>query len=114
MGSGGLIVMDEDTCMVDLARFFLEFVQDESCGKCTPCREGCPWLSRLLRKIEAGQGKREDIDLLLSLCDEMDGKCFCLLGESAIVPVRSAIQHWRHEFEQHITEGRCPFGDGAY
>ncbi|NLB96242.1 MAG: NADH-quinone oxidoreductase subunit NuoF [Armatimonadetes bacterium] len=114
IGSAGVIVMDDTTCMVGAAMNLVRFFEHESCGKCTPCREGCPWLSRLLRKIEAGQGKREDIDLLLSLCDEMDGKCFCLLGESAIVPVRSAIQHWRHEFEQHITEGRCPFGDGAY
>lgn len=114
IGSAGVIVMDDSTCMVGAAMNLVRFFEHESCGKCTPCREGCPWLSQILRRIEHGQGRPKDIDLLLAICQQMDGKCFCLLGESALVPVRSAIQHWRHEFEQHVAEGRCPFGDGAY
>ncbi len=114
IGSAGVMVMDDTTCMVGAAMNLVHFFEHESCGKCTPCREGCPWLSQVLHRIEHGHGRQKDIDLLLALCQEMDGKCFCLLGESAIVPVRSAITHWRHEFEQHVAEGRCPFGDGAY
>lgn len=114
LGSAGVMVMDDTTCMVGAAMNLVHFFEHESCGKCTPCREGCPWLSQILHRIEFGHGRPKDIELLLSICNQMNGKCFCLLGESAIVPVRSAIQHWREEFEQHIAEKRCPFGDGAY
>ncbi len=108
MGSGGLIVMDEDTCMVDLARFFLEFVQDESCGKCTPCRIGTKRMLEILDRIAHGEGKEGDIDLLVELGESIKASALCGLGQTAPNPVLSTIRYFRHEYEAHIRKKKCP------
>jgi NADH:ubiquinone oxidoreductase subunit F (NADH-binding)/(2Fe-2S) ferredoxin/Pyruvate/2-oxoacid:ferredoxin oxidoreductase delta subunit len=110
MGSGGLIVMDEDTCMVDVARYFLEFLKDESCGKCTACREGVSVMHEILTNICAGNGKEEDIDLLEELAQAVKDASLCALGGTAPNPVLSTIRYFRDEYESHIKEGRCPAG----
>lgn len=108
MGSGGLIVMDEDTCMVDLAKFFLEFVKDESCGKCTACRVGVTRMLEILDRISKGKGKIEDIDLLIELGEDIKLSALCGLGQSAPNPVLSTIRYFRHEYEAHILDHYCP------
>ena len=108
MGSGGLIVMDEDTCMVDLARFFLDFVQDESCGKCTPCRIGTKRMLEILTRITEGKGREGDIELLEELGKKIAESSLCGLGQSAPNPVLSTIRYFRDEYEAHIREKRCP------
>lgn len=110
MGSGGLIVMDEDTCMVDIAKFFLEFTVDESCGKCTPCRIGTKRLLELLTKITHGQGEMEDIDRLEELCYYIKENSLCGLGQTAPNPVLSTLRYFRDEYEAHIKEKKCPAG----
>ena len=110
MGSGGLIVMDEDTCMVDIAKFFLEFTVDESCGKCTPCRIGTKRLLELLTKITHGQGEMEDIDRLEELCYYIKENSLCGLGQTAPNPVLSTLRYFRNEYEAHINEKKCPAG----
>jgi NADH-quinone oxidoreductase subunit F len=107
LGSAGLIVMDETTCMVWVAENLLHFYRHESCGKCTPCREGCDWLLRILQKIERGEGQMRDLDLLLSISANIGGKTLCPFGDAAIAPIVSTIQHFRAEYEAHIREGRC-------
>jgi NADH:ubiquinone oxidoreductase subunit F (NADH-binding)/(2Fe-2S) ferredoxin len=108
MGSGGLIVMDEDTCMVDIARFFMEFTQDESCGKCTPCRVGTRRILDILENICEGKGKDGDIETLEMLCKEIKATSLCGLGQGAPTPVESTLKHFRSEYEAHIYEKRCP------
>jgi NADH-quinone oxidoreductase subunit F/NAD(P)H dehydrogenase (quinone)/NADP-reducing hydrogenase subunit HndC len=108
MGSGGAIVMDEKTCMVDMARFFMEFIQDESCGKCTPCREGTRRLLQVLQKICEGQGEPGDIDVLVELSRTIRETALCGLGQTGPNPVLSALRYFRDEFETHIHEKRCP------
>jgi NADH:ubiquinone oxidoreductase subunit F (NADH-binding) len=108
MGSGGMIVMDEDTCMVDIARFFMEFTQEESCGKCTPCRVGTRRILEILQRICDGKGRDGDIEQLESLCKYVCTYSLCGLGQGAPMPVISAIRHFRKEFEAHIYEKRCP------
>ncbi len=110
MGSGGLIVMDEDTCMVDLARFFLEFTVDESCGKCTPCRVGTRRLLEILDKIIAGNGEMEDLDKLEELSNYIKSASLCGLGQTAPNPVLSTLRYFRDEYVAHIVEKRCPAG----
>lgn len=110
MGSGGLIVMDEDSCMVDLARFFLEFVQDESCGKCTPCRVGTKRLLEILERICDGKGVEGDIEDLIMLGTQIAQTALCGLGKTAANPVLSTIRHFRHEYEEHIREKKCRAG----
>ncbi len=110
MGSGGLIVMDEDTCMVDVARYFLDFVQDESCGKCVPCRVGTKRMLEILNRICAGQGKMEDIDRLITLGHQIRDTALCGLGQTAANPVLSTIRHFRHEYEAHILQKHCEAG----
>ena len=110
MGSGGLIVMDEDNCMVDIAKFFLEFTVDESCGKCTPCRIGTKRLLELLTKITDGKGTMEDIDRLEELCYSIKASSLCGLGQTAPNPVLSTLKYFRHEYEAHVKEKRCPAG----
>jgi NADP-reducing hydrogenase subunit HndC len=110
MGSGGLIVMDEDTCMVDIARFFLDFTQDESCGKCTPCRVGTKRMLEILERITRGEGHKGDIDALYRLAQNIRSTSLCGLGQSAPNPVLSTLQHFRDEYEAHINEKRCPAG----
>jgi len=110
MGSGGLVVMDEDTCMVDLARFFLTFTQAESCGKCTPCREGTKRMLEILNRITEGNGKAGDIELLEDLASNIKSTALCGLGQTAPNPVLSTLRYFRHEYEAHINEKRCPAG----
>ena len=110
MGSGGLIVMDEDTCMVDLARFFLEFTVDESCGKCTPCRIGTKRLLEILDKIIAGNGELEDLDKLEELSNYIKSASLCGLGQTAPNPVLSTLRYFRDEYVAHIVDKKCPAG----
>ena len=110
MGSGGLIVMDETTCMVDIAKFFLEFTVDESCGKCTPCRVGTKRLLEMLNKITSGTGTMEDIDKMEELCYYIKDNALCGLGQTAPNPVLSTLRYFRDEYEAHVKEHRCPAG----
>jgi ferredoxin len=110
MGSGGMIVIDEDSCMVDVARFFLDFTQDESCGKCTPCREGTKRMLEILQRITTGRGVDGDIEKLLRLGDTIKRASLCGLGQASPNPVISTIKHFREEYEAHIREKRCPAG----
>jgi NADH-quinone oxidoreductase subunit F len=107
LGSAGIIVMDETTCMVWAAENLLYFYKHESCGKCTPCREGGDWLHRLLGKIERGEGQMPDLDLLLSVAGNIMGKTLCAFGDAEATPVLSTIAAFRDEYEAHIREGRC-------
>ncbi len=108
MGSGGMIVMDEDTCMIDVAKYFLTFLSNESCGKCTPCREGIRQMLKILTNISKGKGREGDIELLEELCEATRGAALCALGGTAPNPVLSTIRHFRDEYEAHIKEKRCP------
>ncbi len=108
MGSGGMIVMDEDTCMVDVARYFLNFLTQESCGKCSPCREGIKQMHRILTNITEGRGKEGDIELLEELAMSTGSASLCALGRTAPNPVLSTIRYFRHEYEAHIRDKRCP------
>ncbi len=110
MGSGGLIVMDEDNCMVDIAKFFLEFTVDESCGKCTPCREGTRRMLEILTKITEGRGEDGDIEKLEELAKTIKATALCGLGQTAPNPVLSTLRYFRDEYEAHIYEKRCPAG----
>ncbi len=110
MGSGGLIVMDEDNCMVDIAKFFLSFTVEESCGKCTPCRVGCKRLLEMLTKITEGKGTLEDLDKMEELCYYIKDNALCGLGQTAPNPVLSTLRYFRDEYEAHIVDKRCPAG----
>ncbi len=110
IGSGGLVVMDSNTCMVEVARFFMNFTQNESCGKCVPCREGTKRMLGILERIVAGEGEDGDIELLLELADTISATALCGLGKSAPSPVVSTIKNFRDEYEAHIYEKRCPAG----
>ncbi|MGI5838144.1 MAG: NADH-quinone oxidoreductase subunit NuoF [bacterium] len=110
VGSGGLIVIDEDNCMVDVARFFLDFTQDESCGKCVPCRIGTKRMLEVLNRICEGKGEEGDIDNLYELAKVISGSALCALGQTAPNPVLSTIKHFRDEYEAHIKERHCPAG----
>jgi NADH-quinone oxidoreductase subunit F/NAD(P)H dehydrogenase (quinone)/NADP-reducing hydrogenase subunit HndC len=108
MGSGGAIVMDENTCMVDMARFFMDFVQDESCGKCTPCREGTRRLLQILEKICEGRGKKEDIETMRELSNTIKEAALCGLGQTGPNPVLSTLRYFLDEYEAHVYEKKCP------
>ena len=110
MGSGGMIVMDEDTCMVDIARYFIEFLKGESCGKCVPCREGINRMSEVLNNITGGKGKREDLDILEHLAGILSDGALCALGRTAANPVLSTLHYFRDEYLAHIEQKRCPAG----
>jgi NADH-quinone oxidoreductase subunit F len=110
MGSGGMIVMDEDTCMVDVARYFIDFLKDESCGKCLPCREGLRTLLEILNRITEGKGKRGDIRLLEEISEGVAETSLCALGGSAPNPVLTTIRYFRDEYVAHIRDKRCPAG----
>ncbi len=111
IGSGGLVVMDEDTCMVEVARFFMNFTQNESCGKCVPCREGTKRMLEILERIVAGEGRDGDIELLIELGEMISDMALCGLGKTAAGPVLSTIKYFRNEYEAHIYEKRCPAGE---
>ena len=107
LGSASLIVLDDSVGAVDAATRMIEFFRHESCGKCTPCREGCDWLFRILSKIERGDGQMRDIELLLSVSNNILGKTLCAFGDAAATPVLSTIKLFQAEYEAHVREGRC-------
>jgi NADH-quinone oxidoreductase subunit F len=107
IGSGGLVVMDDNTCMVGVARFFMNFTQFESCGKCVPCREGTKRMLEILDRIVGGEGKPEDIDMLYELSDTIGNTSLCGLGKTATAPVVSTLKSFRQEYDEHINERRC-------
>jgi NADH-quinone oxidoreductase subunit F len=114
LGSAAIIVMNEDTCIVDAAANLAKFFAHESCGQCTPCREGCPWLHRVLLRIESGDGRPEDVDLLERIANQMaNGMTICVFADAAIAPVLSSIGKFRDEYRHHVEEGRCLVGPGA-
>lgn len=108
MGSGGMIIMDEDTCMVDMARYFINFLLEESCGKCVPCREGLKSLSKILEDICMGKGRDDDIQKIEDICEVMKDASLCALGRTAVNPVLTSLKYFRNEWEQHIKNKRCP------
>ena len=107
LGSAAIVVLDDTTCMVWLAENLLHFYRHESCGKCTPCREGTDWLHKILQRIERGEGQMRDLDLLSSISGNIAGKTLCAFGDAAVTPVLTTLKHFRHEYEAHIREGRC-------
>jgi NADH-quinone oxidoreductase subunit F len=110
LGSGAVIVIDERCCMVQLGLRVAQFYMHESCGKCTPCREGTRWMVQILRRIEDGTAEQDELDLLLDVCDRILGHCLCPLGDAAAMPVASYVAKFREEFQRHLDEGACPFG----
>ncbi len=109
LGSAGVVVMDETTCMVRMAMITARFYEHESCGQCTQCREGTAWLYNILHRIEYGEGRMQDLDTLLNACENMKGRTICVLSDAAAMPIEGFIKHYRAEFEQHITGKVCPF-----
>jgi NADH-quinone oxidoreductase subunit F len=110
LGTGALMVYDDTRCIVDATWRFTKFYEHESCGKCTPCREGGYWLSQILERIETGNGRMEDLDLMEELCGNIFGRSFCALGDALTSPINSSLQHFRGEYEEHVVQGRCPLG----
>jgi NADH-quinone oxidoreductase subunit F len=110
LGSGAVIVIDDRCCMVQLGLRVAQFYMHESCGKCTPCREGTRWMVALLHKIEDGHASQGELDLLLDVCDRILGKCLCPLGDAAAMPIASYVDKFRAEFQAHLDSGGCPFG----
>ena len=108
MGSGGMVVMDEDTCVIDIAKYFLSFTNDESCGKCTSCRDGSKSMLNILTRISEGKGKPEDIDLLVELGEAIKDASQCGLGQTLSNPVLSTIRYFRAEYNAHIVDKKCP------
>ena len=111
MGSAGVVALDERVCMVQLGIRISEFYEHESCGKCTPCREGTRWMTAILRKLEAGEASADELALLLSVCDRINGKCLCPLGDTAAMAVASYVDKFRDEFVAHLDGAGCPFAD---
>jgi NADH-quinone oxidoreductase subunit F len=107
LGSGAVIIMNETRCMVRCLLRLSYFYYEESCGQCTPCREGTGWLYRIVDRIERGQGRAEDLDTLDRIADNIQGRTICALGDAAAMPVRAFIKHYRKEFEHHIEHGKC-------
>ena len=107
LGSGAVIVMDDTRCMVKSLLRLSYFYYEESCGQCTPCREGTGWLWRVVDRIERGKGRNEDLDLLNSVADNIAGRTICALGDAAALPVKSFVKHFRDEFQHHIDHKRC-------
>jgi NADH-quinone oxidoreductase subunit F len=113
LGSGAVIVIDDRCCMVQLGLRVAQFYMHESCGKCTPCREGTRWMVQILRKIEEGDASQGELDLLLDVCDRILGKCLCPLGDAAAMPVASYVDKFRAEFQAHLDEGGCPYSGAS-
>jgi NADH-quinone oxidoreductase subunit F len=108
LGTAAMIVLSEDVCIVRACLNFTEFYAHESCGKCTPCREGTDWMRKILVRLETGQGREQDMDTLKDICDSIFGRSFCALGDGATSPIYSALQYFRHEFDEHVSRGGCP------
>ena len=113
MGTGGVMVMNENTCMVEALRVVAHFYHHESCGQCTPCREGCGWIEKLLTDLEAGRGAMADLDKLISVASNMEGNTICVLADSLSMPVKSFVPKFKDEFVEHVKLGRCPFREQA-
>jgi hypothetical protein len=113
LGTKAMIVLDEGDCVVEAVRRFTQFYAHESCGKCTPCREGTWWLSRVLGRLEQGSGREEDIDLIHEVGQNMLFKSFCALADGAVSPIDSSIKYFRHEYEEHVRLGRCPLKEAG-
>jgi NADH-quinone oxidoreductase subunit F len=111
LGTGAMIVLDETDCIVDATLRFAQFYAHESCGKCTPCREGTWWLSRVLTRVEDGFGRDEDLGLMNDVAGNMLFKSFCALADGAVSPVQSSLKYFRDEYEEHVRLGRCPLKD---
>jgi len=109
LGTRALQIFDETTCVVRAVLRWTEFYKHESCGKCTPCREGTYWLVQVLRRLEQGDGTEADLDKLLDICDNILGRSFCALGDGATSPIMSSIQYFRDEYVEHLRHGGCPF-----
>lgn len=107
LGSGAVIVLDDSRCMVKSLQRLSYFYMHESCGQCTPCREGTGWLSRIVDRIENGQGQMKDIDLLDSVAEDIQGRTICALGDAAAMPVRAMLKHFRNEFQYHVENKTC-------
>jgi len=107
LGSAGVVVMEEGTCMVKTAYVLSRFFSHESCGKCTPCRDGTPWMTQILKRIEEGRGREGDVELLESLCKGISGNCFCALGDAAVMALRGAMKYFKQEFYDHIAGEGC-------
>jgi len=112
LGSGGLIVIDDSACMVEALRRISRFYYSESCGQCTPCREGTGWLYRMLTRVVEGKGAMADLNRLDDVASKIEGRTICALGDAAAVPVRSFLKHFRHEFEYYIEHGHSMIADG--
>jgi len=110
-GTSGIIVIPEGTCMVRALSVLMNFYAHESCGQCTPCREGTGWLKRIVGRIEAGKGREGDVEMILDLCDNMGGRTICALADAAVMPAQSFIWKFREEFDRHIGEQKCPYGN---
>ena len=113
LGSGAVVVMDEDTCMVKMLERIARFYYSESCGQCTPCREGTGWMYRVIKRIEDGEGRQQDLDMLVDVSKKIEGHTICAFGDAAAWPVQSFIKHYRDEFQYHIDHGCCLVGPGA-
>jgi NADH-quinone oxidoreductase subunit F len=113
LGTKALQVFDETTCVVRAVLRWTEFYAHESCGKCTPCREGTFWLVQILRRLENGKGTEEDLEKLLDISDNILGRSFCALGDGATSPITSSLQYFRDEYVDHLAQGRCPFDPSA-
>jgi NADH-quinone oxidoreductase subunit F len=111
LGTGGIMVMDDSVCMVRVAEVITYFFRDESCGQCTQCREGTGWLHKIVSRIERGAGEKEDLDVLLDVAGKMEGQTICAFADAAAWPVQGLLRHFRSDFEQHVAERRCPFGE---
>src|SRR5690606_1193313 len=109
LGTAGVIVFDDTVCLVRVAKYYADFFSHESCGQCTPCREGTAWKSRILARLEAGRGTEHDLEVLASLKQTMQGTTICLLSDASTFFVQSALEHFRDEFEAHVKERACPF-----
>ncbi len=114
LGSGGCIVLDEQVCIVGATARLVKFYREESCGKCTPCREGTYWMTDVLDRVEMGKGEPRDLEVLADVADNIAGKCFCPLGDASLGVLVSALKHFRHEFEAHVAEHTCPMGARLY
>jgi NADH-quinone oxidoreductase subunit F len=113
LGTGAVMIYSDQVCVVDTVLRFTEFYEHESCGKCTPCREGGYWLSQILRRIETGSGREEDLTLLEDICGNILGRSFCALGDGMTSPITASLKHFRDEYVEHLRQGRCPFGTTA-
>jgi NADH-quinone oxidoreductase subunit F len=109
LGTRALQIFDETTCVVRAVLRWTEFYKHESCGKCTPCREGTYWMAQVLKRLDAGQGSPEDLDKLLDISDNILGRSFCPLGDGAVSPITSSIKYFRDEYLAHLAQGGCPF-----